>query len=586
MQISDMIGQYNRNISQDVSVAAPTPSSQQLIDAVHKMAAGSIFEGTVNEMKGKDVVIGLGNGQTLMARIAGNVSLARGQSMFFQVKSNNGNQIEIRPYLKGNLSNPILIKALDTAGIASNERTVTMVKAMMQEQMSIDKQSLLDMVRTVVSHPGIDVETLVQMRKFGLPVTEEMANQFENYKMDRAAITEQMETFFDGLPEAFSGDGLNAVDAWNRNEQILNILLGERKEDSVVHGGEENPTSAQQTANSQQAAEQTPAGEKSAAMENARLANQAGHEAEFPQETSAKEAGTAKNGEWQNVLSQQDYPPGSAGRLLTDEQARELGAKLREFPELSGREPLYADGKMNLNLSPKDLLLALQQIMRQSDFEKTDSLKDLLSGKPYQKLLRNVLEQEWLVRPEDLKTTDKIRDLYERLERQMTQLERVFEQAGMDKSHLSQATLNVRENVEFMNELNQAYTYVQIPLKLSGQNAHSDLYVYSNKKNLADQDGDLTAFLHLDLDHLGSTDVSIAMKGRKVHTDFFLENDDSYNLIMEHMDMLQERLNHKGYQCTIQVQNKKKKIDFVEDFLKRDQPSTGRLHRYSFDVRA
>ena len=110
--------------------------------------------------------------------------------------------------------------------------------------------------------------------------------------------------------------------------------------------------------------------------------------------------------------------------------------------------------------------------------------------------------------------------------------------------------------------------------------------MYTNKKSLADREGDLTAFLHLDLDNLGSTDVSIRMRGKKVHTDFFLSDDKSYDLIFEHIDLLEERLEKKGYQCTIQVQNKEKKINFVDDFLKKDQPSTGRLHRYSFDVRA
>ena len=168
----------------------------------------------------------------------------------------------------------------------------------------------------------------------------------------------------------------------------------------------------------------------------------------------------------------------------------------------------------------------------------------------------------------------------------MTQLEQIAKDAGLDKQPLAKAAADVRGNVEFMNQINQAYTYLQLPLKMAGQNAHSDLYVYTNKKNLQDKDGELTAFLHLDLEHLGSTDVSVRMKGKQVHTDFFLADDESYDLIFLHMDELEERLRNKGYSCTIQVQNKEKKVNFVEDFLKKDQPSTGKLHRYSFDVRA
>ena len=75
------------------------------------------------------------------------------------------------------------------------------------------------------------------------------------------------------------------------------------------------------------------------------------------------------------------------------------------------------------------------------------------------------------------------------------------------------------------------YTYAQIPLKMSGQHASGELFVYTNKKALAQGEKDLTAFLHLDLDHLGSTDVSVRMRGREVSTCFYLDNDTAYALL-------------------------------------------------------
>ena len=40
----------------------------------------------------------------------------------------------------------------------------------------------------------------------------------------------------------------------------------------------------------------------------------------------------------------------------------------------------------------------------------------------------------------------------------------------------------IHSNVEFMNQVNQMYTYAQIPLKMSGQHASGELFVYTNKK--------------------------------------------------------------------------------------------------------
>ena len=49
-----------------------------------------------------------------------------------------------------------------------------------------------------------------------------------------------------------------------------------------------------------------------------------------------------------------------------------------------------------------------------------------------------------------------------------------------------------------------------------------ELYVYTNKKNLADNDGNVSAFLHLDMDHLGPVDVYVAMQQQKVIMPYLL----------------------------------------------------------------
>lgn len=197
------------------------------------------------------------------------------------------------------------------------------------------------------------------------------------------------------------------------------------------------------------------------------------------------------------------------------------------------------------------------------------------------------MEEQWLLRPEDLKTEHKVNELYERLDRQMDQMEKVLKAFGQSTPQLSETTSGVRSNIQFMNQINQTYAYVQIPLKLAGQNVHSDLYVYTDRKKMREKDGELTAFLHLDMEHLGSTDVSVRMHQKKVTTNFYLADDAAYQLIMDHMDILEERLEKKGYSVKIKVTNQEEKVDFVEDFLKKDQPSAGGMvHRYSFDVRA
>ena len=97
---------------------------------------------------------------------------------------------------------------------------------------------------------------------------------------------------------------------------------------------------------------------------------------------------------------------------------------------------------------------------------------------------------------------------------------------------------------------------------------------------------ELTAFLHLDLENLGSTDVSVRMINRQVKTNFYLEDDAAYTLIEQHMPILERRLKNKGYNCTITVTHEKKNVNFRENFMRKGNVASGSLHRYSFDVRA
>ena len=52
------------------------------------------------------------------------------------------------------------------------------------------------------------------------------------------------------------------------------------------------------------------------------------------------------------------------------------------------------------------------------------------------------------------------------------------------------------------------------------------------------------------------------------------------------LEDLPENASEYIVECMEGLKNEGKKVDFVEDFLMKDVPPTGQLHRYSFDVRA
>ena len=617
MQITDIMNQYNRNLANGVETPSGSQGMKQVVSSLQEMAVGNVFEGSIQHMENGVATLGLADGKTVQARIDSGVTVRQGESMFFQVRSNNGMQIAIRPFSNGLNTNPTILNALKAANLQANAKMVTMVNTMMEQAMPIDKQSLAHMAKLVAGNSTMDITSIVQMAKLGIPVTEEMAAQFENYKSDQYAILDQLETIMETLPEQLADGGLSQKELLDLNRQMIKIFLGGMEQ---TEGSDEAVSDAKQPAWAADGASQGAGGKAEAVLDGKEPVQAAGKEAlleeALNQTKSGIQAGKA-NGKEEALLQeastlaeegklqennregilakdsgkeilqegkqiQETYArPDSLKYALSDAQLQQLSRHLSKIPELSKNPALFQDGQLSGELTSKEVLQLLEQAFSSDSPFSKQALGSLFSSKAYRALARNVMERQWLLRPEELETEHKVGELYQRLDRQMGQMERALKDFGQNTQQLSDTASNVRENIQFMNQLNQTYAYVQIPLKMAGQNAHSDLYVYTDKRKKHEKDGELTAFLHLDLDHLGSTDVSVKMRQKKVSTNFYLKDDISYQLLLEHLDELERRLENKGYQVKIHV------LNFVEDMIKQGAPSAGGMvHRYSFDVRA
>ena len=635
MQITDIMNQYNRNLASGTEISSGTQGIKQIVSSLSEMAVGNVFEGSINHMENGTVTLGLPDGKVIQARLDAGISVHEGESMFFQVRSNNGAQIAIRPFSNGISTNPTLLHALEAANIQANGKMITMVNTMMEQSMSIDKQSLLHMAKLVMGNDNMDITSIVQMAKLGIPITEEMASQFENYKSDQYAILDQLESVMEMLPEKLAGGSLDPKELLDFNQQMIKIFLGSEEMPDVKPSMEQPVDLAegvpQQTAdgkviisNESELPQGTEVAKQAAADVPEVIVSEAGidkkgvelqenvfvpaaktehQEVSVPEnipmdgKTEGKEAApqaqvqkAVADAEVQNLSLTAESLKSSPDRiknLLSDSQFGQLSKQLAQIPELSKHPVLFPDGKLSSDVTSREILSLLEQAFSSSNPFTRQALGSLVSSKAYRTLVRNVMEQQWLLKPEELKTEHKVEELYERLDRQLNQMEKVLKEFGQNTQQLTNTAANVRENIQFMNQINQTYAYVQIPLKLAGQNAHSDLYVYTDKRKARQKDGELTAFLHLDLEHLGSTDVSIKMHQKKVATNFYLKDDVSYQLLLEHLDELEQRLIEKGYHAKIHVENQEEKVNFVEDLLKQGAPSAGGMvHRYSFDVRA
>ena len=458
MHISDMLGQYNRNISSGTEELKAASGMQKVVSTLEELSSGSVFEGTVSSVKNGKVTLALSDGQTITARLSGKVPLSQGTPMFFQVKSNDGATIEIKPYTgAGSGGNPILTNALTEGTVPVTERNLAMVDAMMKEQMPIDKQSLLNMARIANMNPGVDITTVVNMTKLGIPVSPEMAAQFENYMTDEHAILQEMDQAMNELADLAGSHDLTPDQAVQMNQKILSILLPEQ-----TAAGESVNTEGQIETGGQTMAEgQIVTGGQITAEGQIVTGGQTTAEGQTTSEGQILTGGRL-GAEEQTVNGEQTTTAGQAiqegtggqaiGEVLSDQQFSSLGRLLQNIPSLVESTKLFpeameqdifidtledesvaqnlmtedaawkaADGKTALdkNLTVSDFLRTVSQLLSENNGMASQSIQKLFGSDAYKSLLRNVMEQQWLIQPEALKQEKKISQLYEKLEQQM-----------------------------------------------------------------------------------------------------------------------------------------------------------------------
>lgn len=455
----------------------------------------------------------------------------------------------------------------------------------------------------------------------------EFATQFENYLGDKQAITTALDEFMETLPEALSNEQLSSDVLTKMEADILSIVTENLSEEIEIPKqmiGNQMELVADELLEDANGERPTVNSTESEMVKSDVLSSMSGSEgtenlskSDLVKNTSKSDVMDAIEGLFkfdetesvshvsgskmnvnpslnslpdgkemlQELMNEKSLvAPNSLGSVLSEEQQQYLKGQLQVLFSEANQE--YDVSKLNKDTSVVSVLKDIQELLANNPQMGKKVLLEFFSGNECKALIKDALEQQWTIRPKDLEGSDKINRLYEKLEHQLARMEEVVKATGQQEHPVIQLSENIRSNVEFMKQINEMYTYVQVPLKMSGQNASGQIYVYTNKKKLQKVDEDLTAFLHLDMEHLGQTDVSVRMHGKDVTTNFYMENDASYALIKQFMPQLEARLLAKGYKCSLNVTNESRNVNFVEDFLKRDQPSAGQVRRYSFDMRA
>ena len=162
-------------------------------------------------------------------------------------------------------------------------------------------------------------------------------------------------------------------------------------------------------------------------------------------------------------------------------------------------------------------LISIIQFPKMSD----EKAGQLIANKAFQAIVKSQFTTNWTLSPEEMKEEGAMQRTYEKMSQQFGALEH-FSETTLGKDlfqELSGTAKDMNQNLDFMKTLNDAFQYIQLPIKLENQNAHGDLYVMTRKENLRKNPNKLKAVLHLDMDHLGTLDIHITKEAPNYSVD-------------------------------------------------------------------
>ncbi|MBR4669924.1 MAG: flagellar hook-length control protein FliK [Butyrivibrio sp.] len=583
------------------TLKAPDGTSKPL-----ELKAGSTIQGTVisvTDAEGEKVAnISVGD-SVISAKLSDEMGLREGQTLNFAIRSTTNGKVAITPLYENTSVEESTLKALNAAGIEVTRDSVEMVKNMMEAGLPIGRDALLSMNKNLTMYPNSSISSMVEMKSLNIPISENNIQQFESYKNYEHQVIGQLNELMDELPTAF-----NELVASGNEEGALKLYGAVLKELSEGEAGATvNPETATSSgeAVSSEAAVSSDASVRAEAAVNTETATISEEITNLTGNQGTEKANVLPEGAAQvNADTDQIASDPAKAQATAPEQAEsaaaspkdvaltdELRTNLKALNLSDEAINRYVEGaKTDAGEAAKALLKELNNSYSMADLsDKSQSAawKNLFTSNDYNKVLKDAMSSEWLLKPGDVQKKENIDNLYQRLNNHMKGLSDAIVNTVGSESKLGQAVNNIQNNLDFINQLNQMFQYVQLPLKMAGQDVHGDLFVYRNKHKKMSEDGSVSAVLHLDMENLGPVDVYVKMLNAKVTTNFYVADESVLDLINDNIHILNERLEKRGYsmQVNMMLHDEKDGEDAAVDEMLSVSRNT-LISTSSFDARA
>lgn len=522
-QLQKVHTETNTNSASGVSDA----EAAKVLRAVYALKPGDALQGELLSINGNDISLLLGNAVTLNAKMDKNLMLQTGQMMNFLVSGNQNGKLSLQPLFTNTGLEQNAMKALDAANIPVTDKAVSLAEEMMKQGLPVNKESLQMMFRSMNGFPDADIMDLVMLQKMNIPVTKENISMMHLYQTNQQVLFDDLQGF-SGELSRFALTSLQSMDGAEVQkflQEFISVFRGESQESE----GEQLTGAAEQPSSS-------------------------------------------------IVESEQEQPVIKAGDSMKQSMTEEM-IHTGEKETAVLKEQVSVKNSVDGSEEAEKLLHDLERLFLHKGSGKEGIQKEL-SG-----ILYSLLKDRFLMKPEEVSNPDYVKEFYKSLLGKMDQLDHLLKSSGRSETALAKNVTAVKDNIQFMNQINEMYHYVQLPLKMNQEAASGDLYVYKRKHARTGDDGALTALLHLSMPHLGNMDVFLSLKEERLSTRFCMEKEELIDFMEAHMHTLNERLAKKGYHLTATVAAAEKEEQTVIDRIMKNECKIPLNSDTSFDCR-
>ena len=607
----------------EVSKASQSASSSGNIN-YNTLTKGQVFSGQVTNISPGELTLELENGQTLTAKYDNNSELSIGDGARFKVVDREDGQITLKTLQSGNTLDNVVYKALESSGLPFSSKNEELVTALLKNEYPVSRQMINGMLQQSLKNPDISMSNLVLMNKAGLDINPESTKLFEMYSNGRTELAVATEQNFNDMLSMIEGllsDGNIEGSAKLASDMIDIFNIGKEPDELVLILVSGNETDVPVI---------TP--NNLSEMLDSLVDNDVplSYNALTQTETDINVTNLNKNTQISSILTEeqrleiftlfenadvdvdaaklQNLIKGDIGisdlsdllKTLPESEQVKLNPIMEHIADLTGKELLMSNeilaGYLPESATLSEAANHIKNLLTTNSVP-PDIKQALLKSDDFQKTLKMLMHTDWTLSAEELTEKDAVNNLYKRIDEQIDRLKTLADNASGSASYKLSADLGqTKQNMNFMNDMNQMYNFTELPIRMNGQTATGDLYVYSDKHRRRTSDGNgISCLLHLDMANLGGMNIRIELNEGQVSTRFFLKDDDSGKLIAKHLDELDAAMTKQGFNPKSEVvkttdkEDEKKlksgEFNLVTDFIPSEVESNN-YSRYTFDMRA